>query len=318
MLVVTERDYMKWPSWELVFEWEDEIVKSISNTALFHAKDFCIGDKPLLGYIGGKIGFNHNTILLGKRDAFHFEMTDIAKRNKIWNQHNISACIIDFYTKDLHTFYSMHNKVKNLYVSSKEVYDFLQGNNPEREIKHLPLTISDRYRISKDKHFDKKYDLVLVGRQSPTMMEYLHTYEKTHPITYVYREKIDGNNFPYYANNGKFIGMGNTREEYFNLMRHSRTVMYSTPGIDDGKETNGFHQVTPRFLEAIASGCHVISQFIDNSDTDFYELGKMSQRVKNYTDFEKAMDYALSTPVDMQKYAKYLEKHYTSTYKNLM
>ena len=311
---------MKWPSWDLVFEWEDEMVNSIPNAKLFHAKDFCIADKPFFEILGSEIGFNHNTLLLHGENSFHFEMTAVARRNRIWNQSNISTCVIDFFaTKNwLHTFYKMHNRVKQLYVSSKEVYDFLQTNNPEREVKHLPLTISDKYRISKDTKYDKQYDLVLVGRQSPTMMDYLHTYEKAHPITYVYRGKIDGNNFPYYANNGKFVGYGNTREEYFNLLRYSRTVMYSTPGIDDGKQTNGFHQVTPRFLEAIASGCHVISQFIDNPDTDFFELDKMSQRVKCYKDFEKAMDYALSTPVDMQKYSQYLEKHYTSIYKNLM
>lgn len=320
MLIITERDYMKWSYWDLVHEWEDELVQALPNSRFFHAKDICIGDYPLFGILGGKLGFNHNTLRLRHKNAFIFEMSDVAKRNIVWNQSSISACIIDFFTgKDnLHTFYKLHDKVRNLYISSREAYDFLLANSPEREVKHLPLTLADKYRISESTRFDKKYDVIIAARQSSDFMKFLQTYEKTHPISYVYRGKVEGGNFPFYNNKGEFVGYGNTREEYINLLRGGRIAFYSTPGINDGKQTGGFHQVTPRFLEEIASGCHVISQYVDNSDTEFFELGRLSKRIENYHDFELAMDEALSTPVDMKAYSDYLAKHYTSTYSDYL
>lgn len=321
MLIVTNRAFQHWQSWDLVYEWEDELVKTFKGSKLYKAKEFLIGGHLNIKSIANKTGVNINRFLLLGRDAFRFSMAPDLNNN-IWNLKGISTDIIDFYPKRemLSAFYRNYSKVKNLYVSSREVYDFLLKNQPEREIKHLPLTISDKYRISNDTTFEKKYDLIMTGRPSPKLLEYLKKYEKTHPITYVYRGKIENNNFPYYTNKGEFVGYGNTRDQYLTLMKNSKIALYSTPGINDEKEniTNGFHQVTPRFLEEIACGCHVISQYIDNSDTEYFELGNMSSKISNYIEFEQAVEEDLATDVDMKKYSDYLEKHYTSTYNKLM
>lgn len=313
MLIVTQRKYQHWPSWDLVYEWEDEMLKSIDGSKLFYAKEFFIKGHHALSFLARKTGININSFLMKGRDAFMFAMSPDLNNN-VWDLPNISTNIIDCYptSEMLPSFYNNYSKVKNLYVSSREVYEYLMQHNPEREVKHLPLTLPDKYKITKDTTFEKKYDLVMVGRQSPTMLEYLHEYEKNHLISYVYRGKIEGGNFPYYTNKGDFVGFANTRDDYFKLMHQSRVALYSTPGIDDGKQTNGFHQVTPRFLEEIACGCHVISQYIDNADTEYFELGRMSTRVNNYKDFEQAMENAVSEPVDMKTYSEFLEKHYTS------
>lgn len=116
----------------------------------------------------------------------------------------------------------------------------------------------------------------------------------------------------YYTSKGECLGDINTREKYMGLMRKSRCALYSTPGVDEGKRTNGFNQITPRFLEFVSAGCHVISRYANNSDADFYEMEKFSMRADTYEDFERALDYARTTDVDMNAYSAYLEKHYTS------
>lgn len=178
----------------------------------------------------------------------------------------------------------------------------------------MPLTLPDKYRITPETKIEKKYDFIMQGRQNKMIVEWFDQYAKTHDITYVKRGKIEHNNFPYYNNRGEFVGMGNTREQYITLLKGSRAAFYSTPGMkgDERPETHGFHQVTPRFLEEIGCGCNVVSFFEDNSDTDFFELSKMSRRVDSYSDFEKAMDAAISSAPDMRKYSAYLERHYTS------
>lgn len=89
--------------------------------------------------------------------------------------------------------------------------------------------------------------------------------------------------------------------------------LYSTPGMDGCKiEANGYNQVTPRFLEYISCGCHVLARYPDNEDTDWYDLQTMAKRINSYEEFEIAVDEARKNPVDMKLYSDYLAKHYTS------
>ena len=94
-------------------------------------------------------------------------------------------------------------------------------------------------------------------------------------------------------------------------------MLYSTPGIDGGEEkTRGLSQVTPRFLEAVSSGCHVLSRYKENSDTDFFDLNRITPHISSYEQFESEFDRAIEEDVDMKVYAEYLSKHYTSTIVN--
>ena len=312
--IISERGYNQWPSFDLVYEWEDEMVKTLPFAQIYHKKEIMVRGKHLLLVMGMKTGWGVDSLFIGGNRGFRFEMRPVLTKNPL-NKPNISHCLIDFYLRpeQLDDLYRCYDKVEHLYVTNRQVYDFLLENHFPRKVEHLPLSLPDKYRIGKETQFQKEYDLVLVGRQNPVLMDFLKEYEKTHAVNYVTRGKIDGGHFPYFTNTGDFVGNMDTRDDYFNLLRKSRVAFYSTPGTDDEKAlTNGFHQVTPRFLEELACGCHVISRYSDNSDTRFYELDKMTSKVDTYAEFEKAMDKALQMPVDIAMYASYLEGHYTS------
>ena len=181
-------------------------------------------------------------------------------------------------------------------------------------LRHLGLSLSDKYRFDPDKMFEKKYDLVSMGRTNPVLLSFLKQYAASHSnFTYVICHNENGK-YIYYLNEKTYIGSLDTREDFLNMMRAGRIGLYATPGIDGGeKRTNGFSQVTPRLLEYLASGCHVIARYKKNSDTDFYEMDDLCPSVSNYDEFEKQINFALSHEVDMSKTCKYLEKHYTST-----
>ena len=153
----------------------------------------------------------------------------------------------------------------------------------------------------------------MLGRQNIVLQKFLNRYSERHnDTTYVYGKK-EGRNFRYFDQSGLDLGCMSTREDYMNLMRQSRIGLYATPAMDSGRtDTNGFNQVTPRFLEYIVNGCHVIARYSQNPDTDFYELDKMSTRIETYEQFEKAMDKLICEDVDVSRYSQYLEKHYTS------
>ena len=232
------------------------------------------------------------------------------------NKRNIIPCMIDFYSredKELRDFYSRYDKNPIVLISSREAYDFLISVRCPLNIKHLPLSISDKYRVCSSTRFAKRYDVVMLGRQNIILQDYLKLYSQSHKdLTYVYGEK-EGRYFRYYDDCGKDLGCLTSREDYMRLMRLSRIGLYSTPAMDGGRtDTNGFNQVTPRFLEYIVNGCHVISRYPRNSDTEYFELDTMSTKIETYDDFEAAMDKLRFSEVDMDKYSRYLEKHYTS------
>lgn len=306
--ILTKRNYETWPSWDLVYEWEDQIAEELklpltNDRRYLHNKYVRVW--PLVSHLLGT-----------SKNAFIFDMNP--ERFHSYNRRNIVPCIIDFYPTEvqMHVFERDYKRNPVVCISSKEVYDWLKGNHCKLNLAHLALSISDKYAITPQTKFDKPYDLIVMGMPNKVLNNYLERYVKTHPdLYYVYRIQ-KGGQFMYYTSRGECLGDINTRDKYVNLMRKSRCALYSTPGIDGRRKTNGFNQVTPRFLEFISAGCHVISRYEKNSDTDFYEMDKLSMHAKTFEDFERALDYARSRDVDMAVYSEYLAKHYTSARAN--
>lgn len=305
--IITQRDCETWPSWDLVYEWEDILVKELNASFVFEPK--ILDNKKIK-----KIPCIYKILVTRGSTTLAFDMAPVLSES-LQNARDVIRCIIDFYLKkeDIPFFEKAYSKNSVVLISSKEVFDFLNKNNCKLNIKHFPLSISDKYRITPNTCIEKEYDLVLMGRQNPVLLSFLKQYENEHPsFRYVYRER-SGANFQYFTSDGKVLGNINTREQYWSIMRKGKCALYSTPGMDGGESrTNGFSQVTPRFLEILACGCHVIARYKTNSDTEFYELDKFCPSIEDYSSFEQRLNHALKTDVDMNMYADYLSKHYTS------
>lgn len=147
--IITERGYQDWPSFDLVYEWEDIIAEKL-NIPLFFKNKFStnrfIKRIPLIKYL-----------LCPKQNSFIFEMSPMTKYH-IWNKKNIIPYIIDFYLKpeQLNEFYIQYNKNPIIFISSKEVFLFLKQQSCPLNIIHLPLSISDKYRITEQTILNKK------------------------------------------------------------------------------------------------------------------------------------------------------------------
>lgn len=305
--IISKRYFRNWVSWNLVFEWE-EVFKELLNTKFFNDRQL-----PIVGGIVRRFPFL-STLLPPYTNSFSFELgpwKDVVGRNKS----NIVPCIVDFYLKDendLKMFYKAYNKHKVVLVSSVEVKSYLESVKCPINIQHLGLSLSDKYRITEKTIFEKKYDVVLIGRTNAILEDFLDTYKRSHGISIVKSRKV-GPDYICYTDKEEYVCKVNDRSEYLAMLRNARCTLYATPGIDGGeKRTNGFNQVTPRFLEALACGCHVITRYKSNPDTQFYELEKYWKNVITYDEFEKEMDKALTTDFDIQFISMYLSKHYTS------
>ena len=320
--IYTKRDLESRVFYDLVFEWEDALERTLnlsyypeySSTAIYKIwrHKFIRGIYRLCPFVCQPLfPFSY---------GLKFDMNPhIGKRRP--NSEHIIPWVIDFYLEDdqLSQFNTSYKHHPIVLISSREVYEYLISRKElvkDVNIRHMALSISDQYRISSETKFEKEYDVVLMGRQNPVLMSFFHRYVEAHPeLKYVYR-KIEGENYNYYAvHNGveTYIGAINKREEYMDLMHKARIGLYCTPDIDsDHTRSHGYNQVTPRFLEWISSGAHVIARYVPNPDTEYYRLQDFSEPIETYEQFEKAIDYAMTHEVDMNKYANYLAQHYTS------
>lgn len=249
------------------------------------------------------------------KPSFQFELVlDLYCR--AYNRRNIVPCVIDFFMRTrLDDFVNNYRHNPVVLLSSMEALDFVRKNRCGRLVncRHLALSLPDKYRITPETRFDKKYDLALCGRQNPVFKEFLDRYVASHPDLYYVYWKDEGNKRVHYASDGECLGCLENRSDYINLLRQSKIGLYNTPGIDGGEaRTLGFNQVTPRFLELLACGCHVLARYKENPDTDYYRLDRFSPSITSYGQFEEAMDRARGTQPDMAAYASYLENHYTS------
>lgn len=306
--ILTNRSVSNGKDYGIVNEWED-IFSEMLNVPLYY-DNWKRRDKTIFWKIPWLASFFQTN-----EQTFTYVMLPIASPYGN-NKKNIIPCMIDFFCRDkneLQQFYKRYDKNPVVLISSREAYDYLVSVKCPLNIRHLALSISDKYCIDDKTTFEKRYDVVMLGRQNKVLQEFLNEYSERHKeLTYVYGKK-EGRNFRYYDQDGLDLGTMSSRDDYMNLMKMSRIGMYATPAMDGGRtDTNGFDQVTPRFLEYIVSGCHVLSRYHKNSDTEFYELDKMSTRIDTYEQFEKAMDEMRYKEVDVARYAKYLANHYTS------
>lgn len=292
----------------IIYEWEDEISQELSAPVVSYPSYY--------RYINR---FNIHSPLVGPYDdTFRFVINGRDYDEPMNNKH-IIPCIIDFFEREerLEDFYRKHSKNKIVLVSSPFDYQYLKKQNCPINIGLFPYSLSDKYAITGDE-IKKKYDIVLTGRQDPLLYSFFKEYIKKHPdVTYVKRgcelENDSQKNKAYFVNGKECIGLIETREEFLRLQSQGRATLYGVQGYDDN--TKDFYHMTPHFLEIIACGCHVIAHYplgSDGADAQFYEFEKFSPSIETYEEFEKAMDFALKTEVDLNMYSNYLKKHYTS------
>lgn len=288
---------------QILYEWENIIATELQlDIALDNLKKSKV---PFLKFLSGS---QDNSLLIEM--APHIYQSG-------FNRGNIVPYIVDFFVERnyrLKAFYCFYYFNKAVIISSREVYEMLINQGCPLKIFHLALSLPDQYAITSETKFNKKYDLIMMGRHSPVLVEYAMRYAKRHPeFTYVYQKQEGGQRCNYDQNDNKLCTV-NTRQEYMDFMKTSRVALYSTPSMDGGeKRAKGYNQVTPKFLEYLACGCHVIARYPKNPDTDYYNLDNIVLRnVNDYDEFERAMDYARIHDVDYNKYSKYLKKHYTT------
>lgn len=292
----------------IIYEWEDIIMNELNVPVV---------SLPFFYKIVNRVQI-HSSLFSPFINTFRY-VTNGRDYDEPMNSKRVVPCIIDFFEKEgqLQNFYRKHSRNRIVLVSSPFDYQYLKVHNCPINIGLFPYSLSDKYAIDSF-NIEKKYDIVLTGRQDPLLYSFFMEYIKRHPgVTYVKRGKeLENDDYKkkgYYLNGKDYIGEINTREEFMRLQAQGRITLYGVQGYD--ANTRDFYHMTPHFLEIIACRCHVLAHYPTDEkgvDSQFYEFDKFSPSIETYEEFEDNMDNALNSKVDDVMYSSYLKKHYTS------
>ncbi len=299
--IKSRRSFQNEKFWQIVYKWEDIFSKELEIPIVYPSKN-----KFLLT----EIFPSH------RRKSLVFDMLPYERMKRPFlkaNQDHIPY-IIDFWLTEnqINDFTNAYKNAFIVLISSREVYEYLIRKKVPLKLHHLALSIPDDDAIVNQKSFyEKKYDLVLAGRISDLWNKWISKYSEDHPNFKLVTRKIINDSF-LFEYQGEVICIADNRKDYLNLLSDSKVFLYSTPGIDGEKDTNGFHPVTPRFMEGLTGGCNMILRYEKNPDTDYYEFNLFNESVESYEMFCQQMDKALTQAPDLDFYSSYLLKHTTS------
>ena len=295
----------------IIYEWEDDLAQGLGIPVVPYSPLYKIANRLNL----------HAPFLGPRNDTFRF-VTNGKDCDEPMNSRHIVPCIIDFFEHDadLPAFYKKHDRNRLVLVSSPFDYQYLKDRNCPLPVGLFAYSLSDRYALAAQ-GVEKKYDIVLTGRQDPLLYAFFKEYVGKHPdVSYVKRGQSLDNDASktagYYRNGKDYLGEVASRAEFVTLQAQGRVTLYGVQGYLPDERTRGFYHMTPHFLEIIACGCHVIARYPTDAggvDARYYEFEKFSPSIETYDAFEAAMDRALQSAVDAGMYASYLKKHYTSS-----
>jgi hypothetical protein len=314
--ILSYRKQSSWVSYHLVYEWEDYLsqalcipIKSIRSLTLINS---LVGRFRLLLTLYQIV----KKWILKNQDYYLYFVLSVSDESRpIISHKKIIPVIIDFFVSPscFLRFYENFKEYDLVLISNYDAYNQLKKANIPLNIAHFPLSLSNIYTLTGDTIFEKKYNLLVAGRENPVLSNYLNIYLSKHPnFEYIYR-KLENGRFTYLSNKTGVIGEFGTRNDFVQLIRASKCVFYSTPGIDGGEQrTKGFNPLTPRFLEFVAAKCFIIARYPDNDDARFFELKSITPSIGNYEEFENVLEEYLKKQDTPKEYVSYLKKHYTS------
>ncbi len=312
--IVTNRDYVSWPSWHIVHEWEDAFADELDVPLLkLKRKTFAekvIGRMIDLGpYRIIRDGWERFRRLEGYTLAFHMTPANFVRRGEI-------PIIIDFaQTQDLKRFYSAYADCALVLISSMEVFRYLKERSCPLNIHHLALSLPDRLKLS---HLPRKeFDVIFPGRSSEPFISYMRRLTHEEPdIEYVFRKEIREGEMRYVSSKRGELGEFAARKDYLALLKRCRVALYTSPGSGgEADRLGGFSPVTPRLLECLACGCVVVGRYTDNADFAYYGVGEVVENIVSYQQFKHSVLEGLRAGEGCQvdaRYESFLDRHVTS------
>lgn len=327
--IISDRKFESWVSYQLIYEWEDQLSQTLQipiidnpdrvETTFINRLKYNISKRvsyPLIKL--ARFIFSKK-----KKDSsvsLYFNLIVSApielKKSRL---NKIIPVIVDAFIdeKFLPEFNSKYADCPLVLISSIEAYNYLKSVNCPLNIHYWGLSLPDKYKMSKEHIYHKKYDILLAGRQNICLEEYLQKYlQKNNDVDLnIVRSDIQNGQLIFTSSKDGVLGSFNSRDEYMQLLRKARIVFYATPGQDGGeKRTKGYNPVTPKYLESLSAQCKVILRYPDTVETQLYGLAQICPSIDSYESFENQINKYISekNEFDIETYTDILNKSYTT------
>jgi hypothetical protein len=302
--ISTIRSFHDTPSYQILYELEDDLCKYL-NIPLQHKKRW----QNELYKLVYKLPIHHPIpFSIHKKMDWYVMMNPDFHRHCLHKSHTI-PCIVDFWEKNnIDEFVKNFSDFPFVYFYSLEAINFLKNKGVTLDLRHFPMSISDKwYDQYFEKEVSKDIDILQIGRKNLLLESFIQEYIKKYPETnYVQRKLIDGKNIYYSTLHGE-IGTLDTREDYFNILSRSKISIVSMPGLDGDQKTGSIHPLTPRSLESMVTKCHLIGRFVENEEYLTFGLKDAVYNISTYSEFEKYARLCIHEPFEK-----------TEIYKNLL
>lgn len=302
---------------DIVYEWEDIIVKSIKGEL------FCVGNRSFKTDIHRKLDnffqyvckkyiletFSyHNIQREGSYLAFCMNPAEIS----LYRDVNVIPVFIDVWPRD---FRMIKRLVKGQFavVTSLDVYRNLKSELPN--LIYMPLSISDVWK-NNVKH--KNPIMVQMGRKNMVLHNYAKKYADDTGVEYIFSEyNSTTRELTYYSTNKGKINTPQTRVDYMGFLNEALIALVSSPGMDQSRPmAKGIDYPTPRFYEVAINYCHMVGRY-DESHIEFKQQGidMVCSNIKSYEQFQKEVnDILAGRKINKQKYDEFIDMHLTSTW----
>lgn len=243
----------------IIEEWEDELAATWGARVVSWGSPW----RWRFGRLWARTGLPFPGERRGCKLAFFLEPSQSLSR---FTRPDVVPWFIDFWGgrgfEDLARF---HAAAPFWIVADADAVRAVRARFPARRVEHGPVFLPARHRAMTPAA--KSVDIVQAGRQDPVLHAgALESVAREPALDYVFRQPR-GARWTYVSTRRGELGPLDTRPAYWDLLRSARVALVSAPGLDPaGKQTGGFHPITPRFLEAAAAGCHLVVRVADNLD----------------------------------------------------
>ncbi len=307
--------------WDIVYEWEDQIAHTLGIPLIPVGKKYDEIYQPstlkkILNRINAyqlwdKYFFSPQNHYL----AFHIGPPGVYS---FYTRKNVIPIIIDFWKhENIKRFEAIFRLSPAVLISSREVYNYLKSVTTEVKIKHLALSLPDKF-LEATTSMIRDIDVIQIGRNNETFDGYMKELLAEFPdVHYVYARR-QNHEIHIMSNKYGFIDVFNKREDFIALLNRSKISLVSAPGLDDDrKRTGGFSPVTPRFFESAACRCKLLGIYPENADFEYYGINEICRNVTSYDQFKDLIREYLRTQT-VPDFTSFLENHLTSKRANQM
>lgn len=311
--ILSQRAYQHWPSYDVVYEWEDAFLKYGFKMDILEEKAiFKLGKMRYIGKFAKKVYkyiFKPGISTL-KSCGLRFIWIMDASEYKYYCSMKAVPIFLDFQETLVEEIHHATEKLPYYWVTCLDIYNKLLDCG-SKNVQYMPLSISDIY--VKDFIPQKCHDVIQFGRKNSVLHKYMLEYCEKHPnIEYIYQTE-DGS-LTYYSTVNGNIGKLDKRDNYMRLMSECKVSLVSSPGKDNSRSFGQVDFITPRFYESAINYCYMIGRYTNNEEARKIGIPFICPSIETFEEFEKLLTEYLSMKNFSKKnvYDEFIRNNVTS------